>query len=132
MSVFAAPSATGTAARRGLAALMASGLVVAAAATAASADPAPRRVDTGTPPKAAVGALTTPTVKVPAEVTWSVASIDAVATPPPPPEPEPAAVVTRNAPAASRSGERPAVRSATRPAAAPAPAGTARAASAAP
>ncbi|GAA1652614.1 C40 family peptidase [Georgenia ruanii] len=126
MPVFAAPDSAAAVARRGVAALVASGLVVAVAATAASADP-PRKVDTGTPPKAAIAAMITPTVKVPAEVTWSVATIDAVATPPPPPDPAPAPAVARNAPSASRAGDRTALRTATRAA----PAGGAAAAPAA-
>ncbi|KAE8763529.1 C40 family peptidase [Georgenia thermotolerans] len=112
--------------RRGLAAIAASGLVLTAAATGATA--APSDADTVAAPQADVAAaqkaaavVTTPTVTVPADVTWSVETdtVTAQATPAPKPKPAPAPAaaaqvaatpaVDRAAPAASRSADRPAL-----------------------
>ncbi|WP_448071005.1 C40 family peptidase [Georgenia yuyongxinii] len=113
-------------ARRGLAAVAASGLVLTVAATGATAAPvdgdtaALPKVDVSAAAAAAVTAMvTTATVTVPADVTWSVVPVDAQATPAPEPEPEPEPVVERQTAAASRSGER-----AVLPAAEAAPAAT--------
>ncbi|GAA1634475.1 C40 family peptidase [Georgenia ruanii] len=110
--------------RRGLAAIAASGLVLTAAATGATA--ATAGADTVAAPKADVAAaaqkaaavVTTPTVTVPADVTWSVETdtITAKATPAPKPKPVPAPApaaaapaVDREASTASRSTDRPAL-----------------------
>ncbi|MFH5824795.1 C40 family peptidase [Georgenia sp. AZ-5] len=108
--------------RRGLAAVAASGLMLTVAATGAGA--APADADTQALPKVDVSAaaeqavtamVTTPTVAVPADISWSVetvAAAEATPAPEPEPEPEPAPVVERGNQAASRAGERPQLASA--------------------
>ena len=132
MSSFAhSPNVTTAVARRGIAALAASGLVVAVAATGATADSAaPRKVDILTRPGTTAAVITTPTVKVPGGTHLERGERRRRRRPARSPKPAPA--VVRERPAASRSGERaalpgtdrasaPAARAAT-PATAPAPA----------
>ncbi|MHB1063874.1 MAG: C40 family peptidase [Georgenia sp.] len=102
------------AARRGLAAVAGSGLVltvVATGGTAASAQAetsALPRVDVSAVAAAAASALViTPSVTVPTGLTWTVPAVAAQATPAP--EPEPAPAIRRDVLTASRSGERPAL-----------------------
>ncbi|TRW44568.1 C40 family peptidase [Georgenia yuyongxinii] len=124
----------GPGARRGLATVASSGLVLTIAASSATAagseSTALPRVDISAAAAEAVTAMiTTPSVVAPADVTWSVETLEAVAKAP--------RVVTvaveRPAAAASRSGERPALAEATETAAAtevapaPAPAASASA-----
>lgn len=108
---------SGQGARRGIAAFASSGLVLTMAATSAAATPessALPNVDISAATSEALTAMvTTPTVTVPADITWSadvVASAEATPPPPPPePEPEPEPVVERNTEVASRTAERTAI-----------------------
>ncbi|WP_454778540.1 C40 family peptidase [Georgenia muralis] len=101
--------------RRGLAAMASSGLVLTMAATSATATPEASslpNVDVRAATSEALTAMvTTPTVKVPADIVWTVDDVaTAQAAPPPAPEPEPvpaaAAPVDRTSAAVSRSAER--------------------------
>jgi cell wall-associated NlpC family hydrolase len=128
---------SGPTARRSLLTVASSGLAITMAATTAAAAPesgstqALPQVDVTSLTSEALSAMvTTPSVSVPADVTWSVEEVAAEATPAP--EPEPAPVVER-ASAPARTAERaplaaPAAQAA--PAAAPAAAAPAPAASA--
>ncbi|WP_123920122.1 C40 family peptidase [Georgenia muralis] len=121
---------SGQGARRGIAAVASSGLILTMAATSASAAPqtsALPNVDISAATSEALTAMvTTPTVTVPADITWSadvVASAEATPPPPPPePEPEPEPVVERDTAAASRTAERTAIEAPAARTAAPAPA----------
>lgn len=111
----------GLPAHRSLAVVASSGLVITMAATSATAVPsggALPNVDAGAATREALTAIiTTPTVKVPADVSWNLDAIATVqATPrpepvtapaPAPAEPEPESAVDRTVPAASRSAARP-------------------------
>lgn len=106
----------GPAARRGLAAVAGSGLVLTVVATGGSA--ASARTETTALPRvdvsavaavAATALVTTPSVKVPADLPWAgLQPLVAEATPAPEPEPvaPESAVLVRDVAAASRSGER--------------------------
>ncbi|MPV38738.1 C40 family peptidase [Georgenia subflava] len=127
---------SGPTARRGLLTVASSGLVLTMAATTASAAPegtttALPQVDvTSLTSEALTAMVTTPSVTVPTDVTWSVDAVaTAEATPAPEPEPEPAPVVQapRVTETASRSGERAEIAAAEAPAPAPAPAQSASA-----
>ncbi|KAE8764828.1 C40 family peptidase [Georgenia thermotolerans] len=97
---------SGTGARRGLATVATSGLVLSLAATSASAaeTSALPRVDVSAAAAEAVTAMiTTPSVVAPADVTWSVDELEVAVRAPR------VVAVERPAAAASRSGERPAL-----------------------
>jgi len=122
---------SGPTARRSLLTVASSGLAITMAATTAAAAPesgstqALPQVDVTSLTSEALSAMvTTPSVSVPADVTWSVEEVAAEATPAP--EPEPAPVVER-ASAPARTAERAPLAA---PAAAPAAAAPAPAASA--
>lgn len=137
---------SGPGARRSLLTVASSGLALTMAATTAAAAPqssttqALPQVDvTSLTSEALTAMVTTPSVSVPADVSWSVEAVAAKATPAPEPEPEPAPVVQRES-ATSRDTARaplteaapaaaaaPAAQSAPAPQAAPAPAASASA-----
>jgi peptidoglycan DL-endopeptidase CwlO len=129
---------SGPAARRSLLTVASSGLALTMAATTAAAAPqssttqALPQVDVTSLTSEALSAMvTTPSVTVPADVTWSVEGVAAQATPAPEPEPEPAPVVERES-ATSRDTARAPLAAAEAPAApaaqaAPAPAASASA-----
>jgi peptidoglycan DL-endopeptidase CwlO len=103
---------SGPAARRSLLTVASSGLAITMAATTAAAAPesgstqALPQVDATSLTSEALSAMvTTPSVSVPADVTWSVDQVAAEATPAPEPEPEPAPVVERTS-APARTAER--------------------------
>jgi peptidoglycan DL-endopeptidase CwlO len=119
---------SGPAARRSLLTVASSGLAITMAATTAAAAPqssstqALPQVDVTSLTSEALSALvTTPSVTVPADVTWSVEEVAAEATPAPEPEPEPAPVLERES-ATSRTTARAALPQAAAPAAQAAPA----------
>jgi peptidoglycan DL-endopeptidase CwlO len=103
---------SGPAARRSLLTVASSGLAITMAASTATAAPqsgstqALPQVDVTSLTSEALSAMvTTPSVTVPADVTWSVEAVAAEATPAPEPEPEPEPVVERES-ATSRATER--------------------------
>ncbi|WP_448073935.1 C40 family peptidase [Georgenia yuyongxinii] len=104
---------TGPGARRGLATVASSGLVLTIAASSATAagpdSTALPRVDVSAAAEAVTAMITTPSVVAPADVTWGVATLEAFAK-----APRVATVaVERPAVATSRSGERPTLAEAT-------------------
>ncbi|RPF28223.1 C40 family peptidase [Georgenia muralis] len=117
----------GLPAHRSLAVIASSGLVITMAATSATAVPSGAAlpdVDAGAAAREALTAIvTTPTVKVPADVSWNldpVATVQATPRPEPVTEPEPVQVEPEPEPAVSRAVPA-ASRSTARPEAAPAP-----------
>jgi cell wall-associated NlpC family hydrolase len=104
---------SGQGARRGIAAFASSGLVLTMAATSAAATPessALPNVDISAATSEALTAMvTTPTVTVPADITWSADVVASAEATPPPPPPEPEPVVERNTEVASRTAERTAI-----------------------
>jgi cell wall-associated NlpC family hydrolase len=120
---------SGPGARRSLLTVASSGLALTMAATTAAAAPqssttqALPQVDVTSLTSEALSALvTTPSVSVPADVSWSVEAVAAEATPAPEPEPAPAPVVERESATSRDTARAPLAEAAPPPEAAPAPA----------